>query len=313
MHQQIDSFRLANGGDRWLQLLGQRAVITTTTTTQMSTTTTEVPTTTTTTTTSTVPVSDISITELGSVDVSSTPQPLNVQVTEQSTTEVEEEVITTPVSPVVAVSPSSAETTTTEELSTTTTTTVSPSTTTTTTMRTTTQSAITPEQVYGLPEINYGTPETVHGKPEEVYGTPELVYGTPETTTASSKAISTTTETLLQNKAIDGLIESFNEKLDNRPRDGAGRPFPSVENVDVEELGASHQELDNDSDAIQEPDEGQKYLVEEKTPDGYIVGEFGVMSPSSGSLRGVRYVAHGSINPQLIKEALRTFLSLRKK
>jgi len=307
LHQQIDSYRLANGGDRWLQLLGQRAVITTTTTTEVPTTTT-----TTTTTMSTLPVSDISITELnGSDDVSSTPQPLNVQVSEQSTTEVEEEVITTPVSPVV-VSPSSAATTTTEEPTTTTTTVLPSTTTTTTTMRTTTQSAITPEQVYGLPEINYGTPETVHGKPEEVYGTPELVYGTPETTTASSKAITTTTETSLQNKAIDGLIESFNDKLDNRPLDGAGLPFPSVENVD-EELGASHQELDNDSDAIQEPDEGQKYLVEEKTPDGYIVGEFGVMSPSSGSLRGVRYVAHGSINPQLIKEALRTFLSLRKK
>ena len=307
MHQQIDSYRLSNGGDRWLQLLGQRAIASShTTTTQLSTT--EV------TTTTSLPVSsDISITELDSDDeslvASTTSLPLNVQVSEQNT-EVEEDIMTTPVSPIAA--PSAAWTTT-EEPSTTSTT----STTTTTTMRTTTQSAITPEQVYGLPEINYGTPETVHGKPEEVYGTPELVYGLPETTTSrptttTSRTTTTTmTDSSLNNKAIDGLIESFNDKLDNRPLDGAGRPFPLVDEDD-EELGTSHQELDSDSDAIQEPDEGQKYLVEEKTPDGYIVGEFGVMSPSSGSLRGVRYVAHGSINPQLIKEALRTFLSLKK-
>ena len=204
------------------------------------------------------------------------------EVAEQGTEVEEDQVITTTVSP-VSLEPTSTST-------------FSPS---------TTQSAFTAEKVYGTPEINWGTPETIHGKPE-------LVYGSPETTTAKATTTTTATTTTisssLQKEATDGLSGEF----ETRPQDGAGRPFP--EDEDEDELGAGHQSLDSgdDDDAVQEPGEGQKYLVEEKTPDGYIVGEFGVMSPSSGSLRGVRYVAHGSINPQLIKEALRTFLSLKK-
>jgi len=63
-------------------------------------------------------------------------------------------------------------------------------------------------------------------------------------------------------------------------------------------------------DPIEESADAHKYLVEDRTPNGYIVGEFGIVSRSSGSLRGVRYTAHGSINPDVIKDALRTFLSL---
>ena len=54
----------------------------------------------------------------------------------------------------------------------------------------------------------------------------------------------------------------------------------------------------------------RKYRVEEKTPDGFIVGEYGVVSHSDGSLRGVRYTADSTINPRLIYDALVKFLSL---
>ncbi|KAG5900617.1 hypothetical protein JTB14_017469 [Gonioctena quinquepunctata] len=54
----------------------------------------------------------------------------------------------------------------------------------------------------------------------------------------------------------------------------------------------------------------RKYRVEERTPDGFIVGEYGVVSHNDGSLRGVRYTADGTINPKLISEALLKFLSL---
>ncbi|KAF6212782.1 hypothetical protein GE061_010491 [Apolygus lucorum] len=60
--------------------------------------------------------------------------------------------------------------------------------------------------------------------------------------------------------------------------------------------------------------EGQnfrKYRVEEKTPDGFIVGEYGVVSHDDGSLRGVRYTADSNINPRLIYDALVKFLSLK--
>ncbi|XP_065566097.1 uncharacterized protein LOC136030919 isoform X1 [Artemia franciscana] len=54
----------------------------------------------------------------------------------------------------------------------------------------------------------------------------------------------------------------------------------------------------------------RKYRVEEKTPEGYIVGEYGVLTHDSGHLRGVKYAAHGSAHPRLIYEALLKFLSL---
>ncbi|XP_014246814.1 uncharacterized protein LOC106665116 isoform X2 [Cimex lectularius] len=55
----------------------------------------------------------------------------------------------------------------------------------------------------------------------------------------------------------------------------------------------------------------RKYRVEEKTPDGFIVGEYGVVSHDDGSLRGVRYTADSNINPRLIYDALVKFLSLK--
>ncbi|EEZ98038.2 uncharacterized protein LOC103315212 [Tribolium castaneum] len=54
----------------------------------------------------------------------------------------------------------------------------------------------------------------------------------------------------------------------------------------------------------------RKYRVEERTSDGFIVGEYGVVSHDDGSLRGVRYTADGTISPRLIYDALMKFLSL---
>lgn len=54
----------------------------------------------------------------------------------------------------------------------------------------------------------------------------------------------------------------------------------------------------------------KKYRVEERTSDGFIVGEYGVVSNNDGSLRGVRYTADGTINPSVIYDALMKFLSL---
>ncbi|XP_058812884.1 uncharacterized protein LOC131677193 [Topomyia yanbarensis] len=54
----------------------------------------------------------------------------------------------------------------------------------------------------------------------------------------------------------------------------------------------------------------RKYRVEEKTPDGFIVGEYGVLSHNDGNLRGVRYTADSDTNPRLIYDALLKFLSL---
>lgn len=62
---------------------------------------------------------------------------------------------------------------------------------------------------------------------------------------------------------------------------------------------------------VQEGRNFRKYRVEEKTPDGFIVGEYGVVNHDGGGVRGVRYTADGSINPRLIYDALVRFLSLK--
>ncbi|KAF5305469.1 hypothetical protein FQA39_LY01560, partial [Lamprigera yunnana] len=72
-------------------------------------------------------------------------------------------------------------------------------------------------------------------------------------------------------------------------------------------------DLNNDNQKVGYVVEGRnyrKYRVEERTADGFIVGEYGVVSHDDGSLRGVRYTADGTINPRLIYDALMKFLSL---
>ncbi|XP_071051526.1 nuclear transcription factor Y subunit gamma [Onthophagus taurus] len=54
----------------------------------------------------------------------------------------------------------------------------------------------------------------------------------------------------------------------------------------------------------------RRYRVEERTPDGFIVGEFGIVNHDDGLLRGVRYTAEETINPKLIYATLMKFLSL---
>lgn len=55
----------------------------------------------------------------------------------------------------------------------------------------------------------------------------------------------------------------------------------------------------------------RKYRVEEKTADGFIVGEYGLLNNNDGSpIQGVRYTADSNINPRLIYDALLKFLSL---
>ncbi|KAI4458026.1 aspartic peptidase domain superfamily [Holotrichia oblita] len=54
----------------------------------------------------------------------------------------------------------------------------------------------------------------------------------------------------------------------------------------------------------------RRYRVEERTSDGFIVGEFGIVNRDDGLLRGVRYTAEETINPKIIYDTLMKFLSL---
>lgn len=99
-------------------------------------------------------------------------------------------------------------------------------------------------------------------------------------------------------------------KTRNEPSEKESIDWPSTDSVLNQTPGINPAQDLSVEDPIEESADAHKYLVEDRTPNGYIVGEFGIVSRSSGSLRGVRYTAHGSINPDVIKDALRTFLSL---
>lgn len=81
-------------------------------------------------------------------------------------------------------------------------------------------------------------------------------------------------------------------------------PTPSQES-------SPNEKDENKSGYVLEGRNFRKYRVEERTADGFIVGEYGVVSHDDGSLRGVRYTADGTINPRLIYDALVKFLSLK--
>ncbi|KRT86317.1 hypothetical protein AMK59_1265 [Oryctes borbonicus] len=106
--------------------------------------------------------------------------------------------------------------------------------------------------------------------------------------------------------------------------------YNSEENYEVDEAvsvqtnGKSHgvQPSPSTEDGLQKPTakskngyviEGRKerrYRVEERTSDGFIVGEFGIVNRDDGLLRGVRYTAEETINPKIIYDTLMKFLSL---
>lgn len=114
-------------------------------------------------------------------------------------------------------------------------------------------------------------------------------------------------------------MESTTHQLSSTPEQN----YEIDEAVSVMTNGQEHgvqPPTNSPSNAVADPDpkvgfvvEGRnfrKYRVEEKTPDGFIVGEYGVVSNNDGSLRGVRYTADSNISPNLIYEALMKFLSL---
>lgn len=124
-----------------------------------------------------------------------------------------------------------------------------------------------------------------------------IVYGHPEQNYEVDEAVS-----VITNGRVHGVQPS--------------QPQITIrkENVDNAETRDEKQTKKNDDNQkvgyVVEGRNYRKYRVEERTSDGFIVGEYGVVSHDDGSLRGVRYTADGTINPRLIYDALMKFLSL---
>lgn len=179
-----------------------------------------------------------------------------------------------------------------------------------------------PEEVYGEPEKVYGQPEKVYGEPEKVYGKPEEVYGKAEKMYAESVDEESKTLEEKDNGEPEKTYEEDekykSETMHDDPETefvkqgnhfGLGLP-ESSENSNSYSLFTTRVN-DKKSSFIIDNGTHRKYRVEEKTPDGFIVGEYGMVSHRDGSLRGVRYTADSNINPSLIYQTLVKFLSLK--
>jgi hypothetical protein len=176
-------------------------------------------------------------------------------------------------------------------------------------------------------EIDHETSQQTHDKTE---GQAVLTEATvhPETLSTSAAAVSSTETNPFTKHSASGKPATA-----QIPLDVEGEPIKNLDNSPLDAGSSSKQELGvlstgddcfgADCNEEQETglnmgqldhggfdQEAHRYLVEEKTHDGYIIGEFGVVSRSS-DLRAVRYTAHPSIDPQLIQEMLRTFWLLK--
>lgn len=186
-----------------------------------------------------------------------------------------------------------------------------------------------PEKVYGEPAKVYGQPAQVYSEPAKVYGEPSKVYGEPSKVYGEPEKVYSQPAQIYSEPA---KVYSEPAKVYGEPSkvyDTNGQPVgePEEKNYEVDEAvsvgsnGNVHgpqtltesTNIDEDGHKVGYVVEGRnyrKYRVEERTPDGFIVGEYGVVSHDDGSLRGVRYTADGTINPRLIYDALMKFLSL---
>ena len=135
-------------------------------------------------------------------------------------------------------------------------------------------------------ERNYELPEQIYGSPERIYATPEKNYEVDESVSVMTKGRSHGVQSSAGTTPADTSLRELHSQ-DGQPHDPNSKFGYVVEGRNF-----------------------RKYQVEERTPDGFIVGEYGVVSHDDGSLRGVRYTADGTINPRLIYDALVKFLSL---
>lgn len=199
----------------------------------------------------------------------------------------------------------------------------------------------TEQRAYGKTEKVYGEPEKVYGEPEKVYGEPEKVYGEPEKMYSELEKVYSEPEKMYSEPE---KVYGEPEKVYSEPEKNHGEPEKVCEEPEKYKSEAVHK--DPETEFVKQPshfelpessensnansyslfttrvndkkssfiiDNGthRKYRVEEKTPDGFIVGEYGMVSHRDGSLRGVRYTADSNINPSLIYETLVKFLSLK--
>lgn len=190
-----------------------------------------------------------------------------------------------------------------------------------------------PAKIYSEPAKIYSEPAKIYSVPAKIYSEPAKFYSQPaslhlshndnsdytpwrhtsERPLFTGTVVNTTPATMITNPSI----VSTKQRIEHEPE----KNYEVDEKISVLTEGRSHgvQESSNENckqdnckvGYVVEGRQYRKYRVEERTSDGYIVGEYGVVRNEDGALRGVRYTADSDASPRLIYDALMKFLQLK--
>lgn len=171
-----------------------------------------------------------------------------------------------------------------------------------------------PAKFYSEPAKIYSEPAKIYSEPSKVYSEPAKIYSEPAKFYSEPASLHLPDEQKLSsnpNKDDSPLTNTNpNEVIGLHQQES----HDQTQGLNHETQGTSTEKCQDDNCKIGYVVEGRqfkKYRVEERTSDGFIVGEYGVVRNEDGALRGVRYTADGDASPRLIYDALMKFLQLR--
>ncbi|GBP46089.1 hypothetical protein EVAR_41442_1 [Eumeta japonica] len=174
-----------------------------------------------------------------------------------------------------------------------------------------------PAKVYSEPAKVYSEPSKIYSEPAKIYSEPSKIYSEPASLHLPSESSNHPTwndfYSSTSSTTVDLEIErNSTSGQTNLPEQN----YEIAEQISVQANGGIHGVQDPSTDNrkvgyVVEGRQYRKYRVEERTSDGFIVGEYGVVRNKDGDLRGVRYTADGEASPRLIYDALMKFLQLK--
>ncbi|XP_075974857.1 uncharacterized protein LOC142975723 [Anticarsia gemmatalis] len=194
-----------------------------------------------------------------------------------------------------------------------------------------------PAKIYSEPAKIYSEPAKVYSEPAKIYSEPAKFYSEPASLHLNEnipnvpsvppnyppwrrrpqRPIAGTTMNTTPISTITNTYQLGSTQMEHQPE----RNYEVDEKVSVLTDGRSHGVQETSTEKCKQDNckvgyvvEGRqykKYRVEERTADGFIVGEYGVVRNEDGALRGVRYTADSDASPRLIHDALMKFLQLK--
>lgn len=188
-----------------------------------------------------------------------------------------------------------------------------------------------PAKIYSEPAKVYSEPAKVYSEPAKIYSEPAKFYSPPASLHLTPEVVPnytpwqdpTQTADLTTGVTTPTTINTIAPDPSNTQRgiQQSEKNYEVDEKVSIQTDGRSHGVQETTTEKCKQDNckvgyvvEGRqykKYRVEERTPDGFIVGEYGVVRNEDGALRGVRYTADSDASPRLIYDALMKFLQLK--